>query len=82
MLALRLCFGWKTFLEDGFVEMAQVRYFGVWPEVALGLVLLWRSLAPRGARLPAAIVKAALLLVSSMAWLGLVLRARGRASVG
>jgi hypothetical protein len=49
--------------------MTQVRYYGVWPGVALGIVLRWRSLTPRGARLPAAIVTAALLLVSSMAWL-------------
>jgi hypothetical protein len=62
--------------------MTQVRYYGVWPGVALGIVLRWRSLTPRGARLPAAIVTAALLLVSSMAWLGLVLLAYGRASVG
>ena len=48
VLLMHLHFGWRTFLEDGYLEMAQTRYYyGVWPGVALGLALLWR-VAPRG----------------------------------
>jgi hypothetical protein len=83
VMAIHLWFGWRTFVEDGFVEMAQVRYYyGVWPGFALGLALLWKSAPPRLWKTPAAISAGALLATSSMTFLGLLMLVRGQTRIG
>jgi hypothetical protein len=76
-------FGWRTFLEDGFAEMAQPRYYyGVWPGFALGLALLWAR-APAGrARGVAAAIVGLLLASSSLAVLGLAALVHGQTRIG
>lgn len=84
VLALHLYFGWRTFIEDGFIEMAQDRYYyGLWPGVALGLALLWRNIPSRALKTPLAIVTLLLLAWSSLAvQAAAVLLAHGRIGVG
>lgn len=76
-------FGWRTFLEDGFAEMAQPRYYyGVWPGFALGLALLWaRAPAGRARGVATAIVGLAL-VSSSLAMLGLIALLHGQTRIG
>ncbi len=75
VLVIHLYFGWRTFQEDGFLEMAQMRYYyGVWPGFALGLALLWLRF-PRPALRGAATSATAVLLASSsfIFWAGVML---------
>lgn len=82
VMAIHLYFGWRTFVEDGFVEMAQMRYYyGVWPGFALGLALLWLSRPERSPRTPAALVTGVLMASASMTYLGLIAVAHGRAMI-
>ncbi len=85
VLLMHLYFGWRTFLEDGYLEMAQTRYYyGVWPGVALGLALLWGA-APRGLARTLTTSITAILLVSAAASLSigaLAQFAHGQARIG
>jgi hypothetical protein len=83
VLLLHLYFGWRTFVEDGFIDMAQDRYYyGVWPGFALGFALVWRASQGRVLRTPVTIVSAALLVWSSVAFAGVVLLAHGQTTMG
>jgi hypothetical protein len=65
-LLLHLQFGWESVREDGFLHMAQTRYYyGVWPGFALGLALLWRAWRPGLARRAATAGVLIALLVTS-----------------
>jgi hypothetical protein len=79
-LLLHLQFGWEAVREDGFLFMAQARYYyGVWPGFALGLALLWRDWRPGLARtgLTAAVLLC-LLYASPVVNLALLLSAEGK----
>jgi hypothetical protein len=83
VLVLHLYFGWRTFVEDGFVEMAQTRYYyGVWPGFALGLTLLWREIPAGLGRAAATVLAAWGLAAASLAVLGLALLVRGQTAIG
>ncbi len=83
VLILHLYFGWRTFVEDGFIDMAQTRYYyGVWPGVALGLALMWSSALRPPLRAPVAILTGSLLVSSSIAALGLILLIHGQTTIG
>ncbi|MDR3506516.1 MAG: hypothetical protein P4L64_01335 [Caulobacteraceae bacterium] len=83
VLAMHLYFGWRTFVEDGFIEMAQVRYYyGVWPGFALGLALLWRSQEDTRLRLWVTTITAVLLATASISFAVLMLAVRGRGLTG
>jgi hypothetical protein len=76
VLLLHLYFGWRTFLEDGFLELAQARYYyGVWPGFALGFACLWRRY-PHRLRAVLTATAAVLLASESMSFLGLVFIAK------
>jgi hypothetical protein len=83
VLLTHLYFGWRTFLEDGYLEMAQTRYYyGVWPGFALGLALLWGA-APRGlGRALTTALTVILLASASVSFAALTLLAHGRAHIG
>jgi uncharacterized membrane protein YhaH (DUF805 family) len=82
VLLLHLYFGWRTYVEDGFVDMAQARYYyGVWPGFALGLALLWRVVPPSGARAAVTALTVALLAVASVGLAGVGLLIHGRATI-
>jgi hypothetical protein len=83
MLLLHLVFGWRTYVEDGFVEAAQIRYYyGLWPGFALGLALLWRASAKQPFRMSATVVTSVLLVSSSLAFEALIMLSRGQTSIG
>lgn len=84
VLLLHLYFGWRTYREDGFLEMAQARYYyGVWPGFALGFACLWGRFAERPLWRFAVTAATGLLLASaSMTVLGLASVAAGRGRLG
>lgn len=65
-LLLHLYFGWQAVVEDGFLYMAQTRYYyAVWPGFALGLALLWRAWRPGPLRVVVALTTLASLVYAS-----------------
>ena len=70
VLAIHLWFGWQAVVEDGFTGMAQARYYyGLWPGFALGFGWLAANGPRSPARTAALGATAALLLLSSGAFL-------------
>jgi hypothetical protein len=83
VLALHLDFGWRAYVEDGFADMAQARYYyAVWPGFALGLALLWRTAPERLGRSAVAVMTATPLALSSLAFSALGLLIRGHTTIG
>jgi len=83
VLLLHLYFGWRTYVEDGFVDMAQARYYyGVWPGFALGFALLWRTATPSPARTGVTALTLTLLAIASVALAGAGLLLHGRTTIG
>ncbi len=82
ILLLHLQFGWHTFVEDGYVGIAQTRYYyGLWPGVALGLTLLWRSYPGRRLTITATILTIVTLVSSSVGFQRLLLLAHGQTTI-
>lgn len=83
VLLIHIGFGWRTFVEDGFIEMAQDRYYyGLWPGVALGLALLWKAADGWRFRLATTSIAAAFLISSSVAAPSIAMLARGQTTIG
>ena len=83
VLLLHLYFGWRTFVEDGFIAMATDRYYyGVWPGFALGLALLWRTYPGRALKIPTTIITVALLITSSIAASAFIVLVQGGTTMG
>jgi hypothetical protein len=83
VLLIHLYFGWKTFREDGFLEMAQMRYYyGLWPGFALGLGLLWLRFPWPALRSPATLVTGALLASASFGFWAAIMLLRGQTQIG
>jgi hypothetical protein len=83
VLLIHLYFGWKTFQEDGFLEMAQMRYYyGLWPGFALGLGLLWLRFPWPTLRRPATLITGALLASASFGFWAVITLLRGQTQIG
>ena len=83
VLAIHIYFGWRTFREDGFLEMAQMRYYyGLWPGFALGLGLLWLRFPRPAWRRPLTMVTGFLLASASFSFWALIMLLKGQTQVG
>ena len=83
VLAIHVWFGWRTFQEDGFLEMAQMRYYyGLWPGFALGLALLWLRFPRPTWRRPLTMATGFLLASASFSFWALIMLLKGHGQIG
>ena len=83
VLAIHIYFGWRTFREDGFLEMAQMRYYyGLWPGFALGLGLLWLRFPRPTWRRPLTMATGFLLASASFSFWALIMLLKGQTQIG
>ncbi len=83
VLATHVWFGWRTFREDGFLEMAQMRYYyGLWPGFALGLALLWLRFPWPSRRRPLTMATGFLLASASFSFWALIMLLKGQTRIG
>ena len=83
VLAIHIYFGWRTFREDGFLEMAQMRYYyGLWPGFALGLGLIWLRFPRPAWRRPLTLATGFLLASASYSFWGLIMLLKGQGQIG
>ena len=83
VLAIHIYFGWRTFREDGFLEMAQMRYYyGLWPGYALGLGLLWLRFPRLAWRRPLTMATGFLLASASFSFWAAIMLLKGQSQIG
>ncbi len=83
ILAIHIYFGWRTYREDGFLEMAQMRYYyGLWPGFALGLGLLWLRFPRPAWRRPLTMATGFLLASASFSFWALIMLLKGQTQIG
>ena len=83
VLAIHIYFGWRTYQEDGFLEMAQMRYYyGLWPGFAVGLALLWRRFPRPAWRRPLTMATGFLLASASLSFWAVIMLLQGRSQIG
>ena len=83
VLAIHIYFGWRTFREDGFLEMAQMRYYyGLWPGFASGLGLLWLRFPRPALRRPLTLATGFLLVSASFSFWAMIMLLKGQGQIG
>ena len=83
VLAIHIYFGWRTFREDGFLEMAQMRYYyGLWPGLALGLALVWLRFPRPAWRRGLTMATGFLLASASFSFWGVIMLLKGQGQIG